>query len=463
MTPGGCHLDGSEMDSLEPEVQRQIKKCSSDRLRFLLARAGIDPEEIAKMDRRQLLDAVVATWEGKPIFEQLVESSDFETETGLLVSKNKDYEFSLRERDIQLRQLDYQERLKEKAERALFEEQRRLFETQKFEREMAMRQSEIQRLTTRDAEIARRHESTQSRLKDVLEALKHALPKQGDLPDISLWYDNLEKILRLYGVEQDLWSKIVLPLLTNKARAAISRMPLSDLEDYEAVKKFLLLEFKQTPLFFKAKFDNATKLSDESHVVLAGRLRSMLNYYVQSRNVHTFDGLLDLIVCDKLKTVLKTDVLDHIVTVEGCKTLTSNEIASLSDVYVASRPEPKKTTASSACASVSVENKAQRPTSDGNANAANQNQSSSAKGNQWMPKRQARKGDKPTFYVKRCHNCRSDQHLLKDCPFKTNRNAAVKPANVNRVSHAEADCDDLPQFVGCESVKADVHAGKHSA
>ena len=235
------------------------------------------------MDRRQLLDAVAATREGKPIFEQLVESSDFETETGLLVSENKDYELSLRERDIQLRELDYQERLKEKAERALFEEQRRLFETQKFEREMAMRQSEIQRLTTRDAEIARRHESTQSRLKDVLEALKHALPKQGDLPDISLWYDNLEKILRLYGVEQDLWSKIVLPLLTNKARAARSRMPLIDLEDYEAVKKFLLLEFKQTPLFFKAKFDNATKLSDESHVVLAGRLRSMLNYYVQSR------------------------------------------------------------------------------------------------------------------------------------------------------------------------------------
>ena len=191
MTPGGCHLDGSEMDSLEPEVQRQIKKCSSDRLRFLLARAGIDPEEIAKMDRRQLLDAIAATREGKPIFEQLVESSDFETETGLLVSENKDYELSLRERDIQLRELDYQERLKEKADRALFEEQRRLFETQKFEREMAMRQSEIQRLTTRDAEIARRHESTQSRLKDVLEALKHALPKQGDLPDISLWYANL--------------------------------------------------------------------------------------------------------------------------------------------------------------------------------------------------------------------------------------------------------------------------------
>ena len=95
---------------------------------------------------------------------------------------------------------------------------------------MAIRQSEFQRLVARDTETARRNESTQSRLKNVLDALKHALPKQVDSPDISLWFDNVEKLLRLYGVEEDLWNMIVFSLLSSKAKAAIGRLPLSDLE-----------------------------------------------------------------------------------------------------------------------------------------------------------------------------------------------------------------------------------------
>jgi hypothetical protein len=108
---------------------------------------------------------------------------------------------------------------------------------------------------------------------------------------------------------------------------------------------------------------------------------------------------------------------------------------------------------------------AHRPSSDSinasSAISAIQNQSNSSKGSQLTSKRQTQKGDKPAFYEKRCFTCKSNLHILRDCPFKTNRHAATKPANVNRVSHAETDCDDLPQFVGCESVKADVHAVKH--
>ena len=150
------------MDSLEPEKQRQLKKCSSDRLRFLLARSGTDPEEIAKMNRVQLLDAVAATHVEKPNFDELVK---FETETELDSSGEKSYELVLREREIELRELERQERLQERAERAQLETDRRRFENEKFEREMAIRQSEFQRLAARDTETARRNESIQSRLK----------------------------------------------------------------------------------------------------------------------------------------------------------------------------------------------------------------------------------------------------------------------------------------------------------
>ena len=232
---------------------------------------------------------------------------------------------------------------------------------------MAIRQSEFQRLVARDTETARRNESTQSRLKNVLDALKHALPKQVDSPDISLWFDNVEKILRLYGVEEDLWNKIVLPLLSSKAKAAIGRLPLSDLESYESVKSHLLREFRQTPLFFKMRFDNATKMADESHVVLAGRLRSMLDYYVRSRNVSSLSELMDLLVSDRLKACLSPDVLNHVLTAEGSKTLTSSEIASISDIYVASRPETKRSVNASTNNAAQYDNRSQPQQASGSA------------------------------------------------------------------------------------------------
>ncbi len=153
------------MDSLEPEKQRKIRKCSSDRLRFMLARAGIDSEQIANMDRGQLLNAVaetIATQADKPIFDELVK---FDAETELDGSGEKSYELSLREREIELREMERQERLQERAERAQLEMDRRRFENEKFEREMALRQSEFERLAARDTETVRRNEFIQSRLK----------------------------------------------------------------------------------------------------------------------------------------------------------------------------------------------------------------------------------------------------------------------------------------------------------
>mgnify|MGYP003455822923 FL=1 len=153
------------MEALESEQQRRLKKCSSDRLRFTLAKAGKSPDEIAGLDRLQLLNAVaetIVTQAEKPIFDELVK---FESETEFDASDEKTCELSLRQREIELREIERQERLQERAERAQLEMDRRRFENEKFEREMAIRQSEFQRLVARDTETARRNESTQSRLK----------------------------------------------------------------------------------------------------------------------------------------------------------------------------------------------------------------------------------------------------------------------------------------------------------
>jgi len=46
------------MDRLPPETQESLKKTGTDRLTVKLGRAGVDEEEVLRMDRPELLEAV---------------------------------------------------------------------------------------------------------------------------------------------------------------------------------------------------------------------------------------------------------------------------------------------------------------------------------------------------------------------------------------------------------------------
>jgi len=61
------------------------------------------------------------------------------------------------------------------------------------------------------------------------------------------------------------------------------------------LKHFLLKEFKLTPREYENRFDSEMKNADETHVLFAARLRSLLMYYLRSRDIgNSFDKLGDL-------------------------------------------------------------------------------------------------------------------------------------------------------------------------
>ena len=82
----------------------------------------------------------------------------------------------------------------------------------------------------------------------------------------------------MYQVPDDLQSQLLIPMLNTRATSLIVRMPAADMGKYSKIKSFLLSEFKLTPQEYKSRFDNAAKVSDETWVLFAARLRNLLLY-----------------------------------------------------------------------------------------------------------------------------------------------------------------------------------------
>jgi len=71
-----------------------------------------------------------------------------------------------------------------------------------------------------------------------------------------------------------------------------------ELEEYEAVRDFILAGFKLTPTEYKMRFGTATKRANETFTLFAARLRNNLGYYLRSRNcLDDFKHLFALVSC----------------------------------------------------------------------------------------------------------------------------------------------------------------------
>ena len=61
--------------------------------------------------------------------------------------------------------------------------------------------------------------------------------------------------------------KLLLPLMTPKARTVLNRLSLVGLDNYDKVKQHLLKEFKLTPREYRAKFVDAKKTAEETYSI----------------------------------------------------------------------------------------------------------------------------------------------------------------------------------------------------
>ena len=141
----------------------------------------------------------------------------------------------------------------------------------------------------------------------------------------------------MYEVDEDVRAKLLLAILSERAKALTMRLTEAQLHDYKFLKEFLLREFKISPSNLRARFWTLHKAADESFTIYSSKLRVALMYYLKSRKItDEFDKLVSLLVADRLKESLSKACLDYILAQEKEEWLSCEDIANAADIYVAS-------------------------------------------------------------------------------------------------------------------------------
>ena len=287
-------------------------------------------------------------------------------------------------------------------------------EKARWEADRDARETETIRVTERQQADERRRSSLAERVKRAGETLKNVLPKMpGEYGDIPLFFDNVENLFTIFEIDNDLRSKLLMPLLTVKARSIVGRLPAAVLDDYVEVKRFLLAEFKLTAKEYRSRFLSAVKQTDETYLLFASRLTSLFKYYTASRELgHSYDELCKVLVADQLKTCLPPAALQYVLSLEGDKWFDASKVAGLADVYVTNTSDRATKT---------------RPSGNGDKQSAVPVEDTQAYGRGAGPtvgQGQGRGKGGGTPEVERtpgkaqqrfCYNCRSPFHLAKNC------------------------------------------------
>src|SRR6218665_990623 len=144
----------------------------------------------------------------------------------------------------------------------------------------------------------------------------------------------VRQVMQMPQMDRRYWVKLLLPLMTQRARTVINRVTLADRDNYATVKEQLLKEFKLTPREYRSKFMDAKKTAEETYTIFTARLKNLLNYYVKSRQVNDDYGrLFDLLISDKLKESLPPGPFQCVLSKEGRECFKASMIAALAELH----------------------------------------------------------------------------------------------------------------------------------
>ena len=357
----------TSFDQLDEKARAELKKCSTERLQARLVRAGLDEDAVFAYKREQALEALAqimlagtgaaggaakpqCIWERElHLRERELELRQHETEEA---AKREAESVKLRQRELELREREAQEAARRETENAKLREhetqetarreaesaklcqreldlrERELHEAAKlrdsdkadaearWKAEFELRKAELDRQKAVDAAKHKEENSLVGRTRKFAEAIKHVFPAMpSDNAELPSFFETVDNLFKLYDIPVELHSKLLLPRLTEKARALLSKLTAEQLDDYAVLQKTLLTEFKLTPRELRSRFTNATKRTDESYAMFAARLESLLSYYLRSRGADKDPvKMFGVWVADKLKDTLAPSTLHYVLS-----------------------------------------------------------------------------------------------------------------------------------------------------
>ncbi|XP_023233345.1 uncharacterized protein LOC111633048 [Centruroides sculpturatus] len=153
---------------------------------------------------------------------------------------------------------------------------------------------------------------------DYARRVKAALPKMPEEEEaVPSWFRMVEVILETYEVPVYLQGQIVLSVLSEKCKAALTRLSVDKVKHYASLKEFILEELRLSPAEYLKGFRRTERYPGETWPQFASRLKDLYQYYVDSREVETLEGLVELTVADHIKTLLPQDSRKYVILQEG--------------------------------------------------------------------------------------------------------------------------------------------------
>jgi len=206
------------MDTLPEQTREQIRKMSDDRLKQNLMKAGLPSAAINALDRQALMSVwaeMVASGQDKPV------------STAQALS------------DAEL------------------ERQRLTFEERKWAEQAQLEADKIQLKKEKLRLHMETYDSPASLFKRYGDALRGTLGRMpSDAADLPAFFQNAERIFGDINAPETFRAQLLLPYLSNKALALVSKMDQRHASSYKEVKALILREYKMTPLAYYNKYQN---------------------------------------------------------------------------------------------------------------------------------------------------------------------------------------------------------------
>lgn len=320
------------MDQLDLTQREAVIKMSTDRLCGKLEKVGFDKQQLANMSREQLLDAYAL---------ELLKPAELPVAAAVVQKPVIGYDVELERRRFEFEMIKFEREEARRNEEIEREETRRKDALALQELELRVRRDQFDWQKSRDIREQEKQQTPAAQVKFFGSVLKNVMPKfPTDAADVPIFFEGVEKLFTSFEVPEFLRAKLLLPYLSDKVKSLLLRLDQSKQDKYSEVKLFLLNELKLTPIQFKERFDCAIRDNDETYTMFCSRLKNLLTYYCNSRNVKdSFKTLFSLLVADKIKSTLPEACLGHVLTAEGNATnawLECDELAQVIDVYFAS-------------------------------------------------------------------------------------------------------------------------------
>ena len=306
------------MESLSESKMALIKKMSTERLRTRLLDIDYDTEEaIMQLDRDSLVaawaDAVASGWDKRSTSPLVTYDPDLEKQKIELERMKVQKEL-----ELQTRQLEMEERLKRE--------------------ELDLKRLELERQIDKEKSAA-------NQVKLFGDAMRNSVTRMSNDPiEIISFFRSIEQTFDSLKVPNELKSSLVRPFLNDKAKTLIAQMDPDVVKNYEQLRDALLREFQLTPNSYLQRFNTLKRSPEETAVMYASRLRSLLEYYLDSRQVQSYDKLKELLLCDRIKVTLSESCLNHVLSVENTTKqgwLGVAELTAAIDRYSSSNPLDK--------------------------------------------------------------------------------------------------------------------------